>query len=68
MAGLQRFRYIDAAFIIGSIITFILDQATGGRMVGNSFDIIQSWGGCWSEKLKVPSVERAHAICAIGAL
>ena len=31
MAGLQRFRYIDAAFIIGSIITFILDQATGER-------------------------------------
>ena len=43
MAGLQRFRYIDAAFIIGSIITFILDQATGERTVGNSFDIIQSW-------------------------
>ena len=43
MAGLQRFRYIDAAFIIGSIITFILDQATGEKIVGNSFDIIQSW-------------------------
>ena len=31
MAGFQRFRYLDAAFIIGSIITFILDQATGER-------------------------------------
>ena len=67
MAGLQRFRYIDAAFIIGSIITFILDQATGEERLGNSFDGSQSWGGCWSEKLKVPRAERAHAICAIGA-
>ena len=46
MAGLQRFRYIDAAFIIGSIVTFILDQATGEKLLGNSFDIIQSRGGC----------------------
>ena len=29
MAGLERFRLIDAAFIIGSILTFIADQTTG---------------------------------------
>ena len=30
MAEIERFRILDALFIIGSIITFIADQATGG--------------------------------------
>ena len=30
MAEIERFRIVDALFIIGSIITFIADQATGG--------------------------------------
>ena len=30
MAEIDRFRIRDALFIIGSIITFIADQATGG--------------------------------------
>ena len=46
MGEIERFRIVDALFIIGSIVTFILDQATGEKMLGNSFDIIQSWGGC----------------------
>ena len=29
MEGFQKFRLLDAAFIIGSILTFIADQATG---------------------------------------
>ena len=29
MEGFQKFRLLDAALIIGSILTFIADQATG---------------------------------------
>ena len=29
MGEIERFRIVDALFIIGSIITFIADQATG---------------------------------------
>ena len=29
MEGYQKFRLLDAAFVIGSILTFIADQATG---------------------------------------
>ena len=29
MGGYQKFRLLDAAFVIGSILTFIADQVTG---------------------------------------
>ena len=32
MAEIDRFRIVDALFIIGSIITFIADQATGDKL------------------------------------
>ena len=34
MEGYAKFRIIDAAFVIGSILTFIADQATGSVELG----------------------------------
>ena len=36
MAEIDRFRIVDALFIIGSIITFIADQATGESLLETS--------------------------------
>ena len=37
MDGFEKFRLLDAAFIIGSIMTFIADQATGSVMSLNGY-------------------------------
>ena len=48
MAEIERFRIVDALFIIGSIITFIADQATGGlsKNIQISQNILKSPAPC----------------------
>ena len=54
MGEIERFRIVDALFIIGSIVTFIADQATGQTAGMHTRTHTAMATNCWKFNWKLP--------------